>query len=41
MVISPVVGFCAAFLVMLLIMWVFRRRNPHRVQRGFRLLQTV
>jgi inorganic phosphate transporter, PiT family len=41
MVISPVVGFAAAFLVMLLIMWVFRRRNPHRVQRGFRLMQTV
>jgi PiT family inorganic phosphate transporter len=41
MVISPVVGLIAAFLLMLLIMWVFRRRNPHRVQRGFRLLQTV
>ena len=23
------------------IMWIFRRRNPHRVQRGFRLFQTV
>ena len=41
MVISPVVGFIAAFLVMLLIMWIFRRRNPHKVQRGFRLMQTV
>jgi PiT family inorganic phosphate transporter len=41
MVISPVVGFIAAFLVMLTIMWIFRRRNPHKVQRGFRLLQTV
>jgi inorganic phosphate transporter, PiT family len=41
MVISPVFGFLAAFLVMLLIMWIFRRSNPHRVQRGFRLLQTV
>jgi len=41
MVISPVVGFVAAFLVMLSIMWIFRRRNPHRVQRGFRLMQTV
>ena len=26
---------------MLAIMWIFRRRNPHRVNRGFRLLQTV
>jgi len=41
MVVSPVVGFVGAFLVMLLIMWIFRRRNPHRVQRGFRLMQTV
>jgi PiT family inorganic phosphate transporter len=22
-------------------MWIFRRRNPHRTQRGFRLAQTV
>jgi inorganic phosphate transporter, PiT family len=41
MVVSPLVGFAAAFLLMLLIMWVFRRRNPHRVQRGFRLAQTL
>jgi PiT family inorganic phosphate transporter len=41
MVASPLLGFVAAFLVMLLIMWIFRRRNPHRVFRGFRLAQTV
>ncbi|WP_310962177.1 inorganic phosphate transporter [Nocardioides terrisoli] len=41
MVVSPVVGFAAAFVVMLAIMWLLRRRNPHRVQRGFRLAQTV
>jgi inorganic phosphate transporter, PiT family len=41
MVLSPVVGFGLAFLVMLAIMWIFRRRNPHRVSRGFRLAQTV
>jgi PiT family inorganic phosphate transporter len=41
MVISPLVGFCGAFLVMLTIMWVFRRRNPHKVFRSFRMLQTV
>ena len=40
MVLSPVVGFGLAFLVMLAIMWIFRRRNPHRVSRGFRLAQT-
>ena len=26
---------------MLSIMWIFRRRNPHRTQRGFRGAQTV
>ena len=41
MVASPLVGFVAAFLVMLSIMWIFRRRNPHRVYRGFRLMQTL
>jgi inorganic phosphate transporter, PiT family len=41
MVISPLVGFAAAFAVMLAIMWIFRRRSPHKVQRGFRLMQTV
>jgi PiT family inorganic phosphate transporter len=40
MVLSPLVGFALAFLVMLAIMWIFRRRNPHRVGRGFRLAQT-
>ncbi|HEX7739737.1 MAG TPA: inorganic phosphate transporter, partial [Marmoricola sp.] len=41
MVLSPLVGFGLAFLVMLGLMWLLRRRNPHRVQRGFRLAQTV
>ncbi|HEX5533401.1 MAG TPA: inorganic phosphate transporter [Actinomycetales bacterium] len=41
MVVSPVVGFLLAFLVMLAIMWVFRRRNPHRLYRGFRYAQTA
>ena len=41
MVLSPIVGFVLAFVLMLAIMWVFRRRNPHRTQRGFRLAQTA
>ncbi|MCW2753071.1 MAG: pitA [Marmoricola sp.] len=41
MVASPLVGFLLAFAMMLAIMWIFRRRNPHRVFRGFRLMQTV
>jgi PiT family inorganic phosphate transporter len=41
MVLSPLVGFALAFVVMLSIMWIFRRRNPHRVYRGFRFAQTI
>ncbi len=41
MVASPVVGFLLAFALMLGIMWLFRRANPNRVSRGFRLAQTV
>lgn len=41
MVASPLFGFTAAFLVMLAIMWLFRRSNPHRTNRGFRLAQTA
>jgi inorganic phosphate transporter, PiT family len=41
MVASPLVGFVLSFLLMLAIMWLWRRRNPHRTNRGFRLAQTV
>ncbi|MGH3358670.1 MAG: inorganic phosphate transporter, partial [Nocardioidaceae bacterium] len=41
MVVSPVVGFSGAFVVMIAILWIFRRSSPARVGRGFRLAQTV
>jgi PiT family inorganic phosphate transporter len=41
MVISPLVGFCVSFLLMLLIMWVFRKTNPGKINRGFKLAQTL
>lgn len=41
MVLSPIFGFAAAFAVMLSILWIFRRRSPHRVFRGFRMMQTL
>jgi PiT family inorganic phosphate transporter len=41
MVVSPLVGFALAFVVMLAILWIFRMRNAGRVTRGFRLAQTV
>lgn len=40
MVLSPLFGFAAAYALMLAIMWILRRRNPHQVQRGFRMMQT-
>src|SRR5664279_6200616 len=41
MILSPIAGFVLAYLVMLAILWIFRRRNPGRVNRGFRMAQTV
>ncbi len=41
MVVSPVVGFVLAYLLMLAILWAFRRRNPHRVTRRFRRAQVA
>lgn len=41
MVLSPAIGFLSAYLLMVLIMWLFRRARPARVNRGFRLAQTV
>jgi PiT family inorganic phosphate transporter len=39
MVLSPVVGFIAGYLVMLALMWSFRRVPPTRVRHGFRMAQ--
>ena len=41
MVLSPVVGFLLAGLVMIAILWLFRRGRPSRLTRGFRHAQTV
>ncbi|MFE2536358.1 anion permease [Streptomyces sp. NPDC059371] len=41
MFLSPVVGLLVGYLVMTLIMWLFRRSNPHKTKRGFRIAQTV
>ena len=41
MVLSPLLGFLGAFLLMTGIMWAFRRAHPAKVSRGFRLAQTV
>jgi PiT family inorganic phosphate transporter len=41
MFLSPVVGLIVGYLVMCAIMWLFRRSNPHKAKRGFRIAQTV
>ena len=41
MIVSPVVGFALAGLVMIGLLWVFRRARPHRVNRGFRTAQSL
>ncbi|WP_329300468.1 inorganic phosphate transporter [Streptomyces sp. NBC_00659] len=41
MFLSPVVGLLVGYLVMTAIMWIFRRSNPHKTKRGFRIAQTV
>jgi PiT family inorganic phosphate transporter len=41
MILSPVVGFLLGGIIMIAIMWIFRRSNPHRTSRGFRYAQTV
>jgi PiT family inorganic phosphate transporter len=41
MLVSPVVAFSLGFAVMLAIMWMFRRANPSKTNRGFKMAQTV
>ncbi|MFR9800340.1 inorganic phosphate transporter [Streptomyces sp. MS06] len=41
MVVSPIVGLIVGYLVMCAILWIFRRSNPHKAKRGFRIAQTV
>jgi PiT family inorganic phosphate transporter len=41
MFVSPLVAFSLGFALMIAIMWGFRRANPGRANRGFKLAQTV
>jgi PiT family inorganic phosphate transporter len=41
MIVSPIVGFAVAYLLMLAILWGFRRAHPRRVSRGFRRAQIL
>jgi len=41
MMLSPLVAFSLAFAVMIAIMWIFRNAHPSRVNRGFKIGQTI
>ncbi|MFH9425290.1 anion permease [Streptomyces sp. NPDC017529] len=41
MFLSPLIGLVLGYLVMVVIMWLFRKSNPHKAKRGFRIAQTV
>ncbi|WP_062431322.1 inorganic phosphate transporter [Herbidospora daliensis] len=41
MILSPLVGFTLAGGIMIAILWIFRKSNPHTTGRGFRYAQTV
>ncbi|GGO29164.1 inorganic phosphate transporter [Microbispora rosea subsp. aerata] len=41
MVLSPVIGFVLGGIIMIIILWIFRKSNPHRTSRGFRYVQPV
>jgi PiT family inorganic phosphate transporter len=41
MFLSPIVAFGLGFALMVLIMWMFRRANPGRANRGFKIAQTI
>jgi PiT family inorganic phosphate transporter len=40
MILSPLVGFALGFLVMVAVLWIFRRGHPAKLNRGFRIAQT-
>lgn len=41
LVFSPLIAFVIGFIVMMILKWIFARRSPHTVNKGFRSLQIV
>jgi PiT family inorganic phosphate transporter len=41
LVLSPVVGTISGFIFMVIMMWCFRNRSPHGLNKGFRKLQVL
>jgi PiT family inorganic phosphate transporter len=41
MVFSPILGLIVGYIAMVVVLWIFRRSHPGKVNRGFRLAQTA
>ncbi len=41
LVFSPVIAFVIGYIVMFILKWIFARRSPHTVNKGFRSMQIV
>lgn len=41
LIFSPIIAFVIGFIVMMILKWVFARRSPHTVNKGFRTMQIV
>jgi PiT family inorganic phosphate transporter len=41
MIASPLVGFCLAFIIMVIVLWIFQKVNPWKATRRFRIAQTA
>lgn len=41
LVFSPIIAFVIGYIVMFILRWIFARRSPHTVNKGFRSLQIV
>lgn len=41
LLLSPVIAFVVGYIIMMLLKWIFAKRSPHTVNKGFRTMQIV
>lgn len=41
LVLSPIIAFVVGYIIMMLLKWIFARRSPHTVNKGFRSMQIL
>lgn len=41
LVLSPLIAFVVGYIIMMLLKWIFAKRSPHTVNKGFRTMQIV